>query len=156
MYGYLRTNQYNAVTSCDPFSIEISGQKYFIVVDRGNKNYTYQSLLGCNGARKTTITQPLEALESDGDGEKLTQEEIRRAGIRFVKLKPSGKLAVYDKKSDYNTDNIGYIDLRRVRFSLSGNAHGSYDVYIKRSSGSHRKIIGHVNAYSLYSAKKMF
>jgi hypothetical protein len=156
MYGYIRTNPYSAVTSCDPFSIEINGKKYFLITDRGNKNFTYQSLLGCDGSMKRTITQPLEFLDSDGNGERLSTEELRRAGIRFVRLKPNGKLAVYDKKTDYNLDNIGYIDLRRVRFSTTGNAHGNYDVYVKRSSGSLRKVIGHVHSISLHSVKRMF
>ena len=156
MYGYIKTNPYSAATSCDPFRVEISGQKYFLVIDRGNKNFTYKSLLGCDGSRKRSITQPLEYLDSDGNGERLSIEELRHAGVRFVKLKSDGKLAVYDKKTDYNLDNIGYIDLRRVRFSITGNAHGNYDVYIKRSSGSLRKVIGHVYSISLHSAKRMF
>ena len=154
MYGYIQTPSYGAYSSCDPFILNISGYKYYMLID-SRRPYTYKSLLGCN-ERKRSLLGPLESLESDGDGEKLTPAELRRAHVRFVKLKTNGRLAVNDSSLDFDINKIGYIDLRRVRFSISNAPHGNFDVYLKRESGSLRKVVASVNTHSIRTAQRMF
>lgn len=154
MYGYIPTPSYGAYTNCDPFILTVSGYKYYMLIDRGQP-YTYKSLLGCNG-HKRSLLGPLEALESDGDGEKLTPAELRRAHVRFVKLKTNGRLAVNEKNLDFDINKIGYVDLRRVRFSISTAPHGNFDVYLKRESGSLRKVVASVYSHSVRTAQRMF
>ena len=155
MYGYIPTPSYGAYTNCDPFVLTVSGYKYYMLIDRGQP-YTYKSLLGCNCSKKRSLLGPLEALESDGDGEKLTPAELRRAHVRFVKLKTNGRLAVNEKNLDFDINKIGYVDLRRVRFSISTAPHGNFDVYIKRESGSLRKVVASVNSHSVRTAQRLF
>ena len=156
MYGYIPTNTYGAYTSCDPFILTVGGEKYYMVVDKRGEAYTYKSLLGCNYPNKHSLHAPLEALNKDCDSEKLTPRELRLARIRFVKLKANGRLALYERDLDYDIDNIGYIDLRRVRFSTTATPYGNFDVYIKRDSGSLKKVVAKVTAHSIYKAEKMF
>ena len=156
MYGPIQTNPYGVSSSCDPFIFTISGDKYYMLIDNG-QGYSYKSLLGCNySGKKRSLHAPLEALNSDYDREKLTPRELKLARIRFVKLKTNGRLAVYERNLDYDIDNIGYIDLRRVRFSTTGTPYGNFDIYVKRDSGSLRKVVAKVTSHSLYKAKSMF
>lgn len=155
MYGYIPTSsRYGAYTDCDPYIFTIGGVKYFMVRDKGG-NYDRNSLLGC-GESKRTLFNPLERLNSDSDRQRLTPDELRRARIRFVRLKSNGKLAVHNRSMDYSLDKIAYIDLRRVRFSLSGTPMGNFDIYIKRSSGSTQKVVARVAAKSHYYVDKLF
>lgn len=154
MYGYIPTSQYGAYTDCDPYIFTIGGVKYFMVRDSGG-SYNRKSLLGCS-EQKRTLFNPLERLNSDSDRQRLTPEELRRAKIRFVRLKSNGKLAVHNKNMDYSLNKIAYIDLRRVRFSLSGTPMGCFDIYIKRSSGSTQKVVARVGAKSHYYVDKLF
>lgn len=154
MYGYIPTSAYGAYSDCDPYIFTIGGEKYYMLRDNG-KGYNRKSLLGCS-EKKRTLFHPLEALNSDGDREKLTPSELRRANIRFVKLKTNGKLDVHNKKSDFDIDKIAYIDLRRVRFSLGGTPMGCFDIYVKRESGSTKKVVARVTAKSHYTVDKMF
>lgn len=154
MYGYMPTSSsYGAYTDCDPYIFEIGGEKYYLV--RNGGSYSRKSLLGCSESKRS-LFNPLEALNSDGDRERLIPEELRRANIRFVRVKANGKLDVYNENSDFDLDDLAYIDLRRVRFSLSGTPMGNFDIYVKRESGSIRKVVARVRAMSHYSVDKLF
>ena len=154
MYGYIPTSAYGAYSDCDPYIFTIGGIKYYMLRDNV-KSYSRKSLLGCS-EKKRTLFHPLEALNSVGDRERLTSAELRRANIRFVKLKTNGKLDVHNKNSDFDLDKIAYVDLRRVRFSLAGTPMGCFDIYVKRDSGSTRKVVARVTAKSHYTVDKMF
>ena len=155
MYGYIPTPVYGAYTSCDPYFFISGGTKYYFV--KGNNTpYTYKSLLGCYEDEKHSLFDPLRALNSDNDTEKLTPEELEATGIRFVKLKLNGYLALNDYSQDFNMKKVAYIDLRRTRFSTTVNPYGNFDIYVKRDSGSLKKIIGKVSAHTLYTVRRMF
>lgn len=155
MYGYTPTSSpYGAYTDCDPYIFTIGGEKYYMIRDNGG-SYNRKSLLGCSEPKRS-LFNPLERLNSDSDRQRLTPEELRRAKIRFVRVKSNGKLALHNRRMDYNLNNIAYIDLRRVRFSLSGTPMGSFDIYVKRESGSTRKVVAKVAAKSHYYVDRLF
>ena len=128
----------------DPYAIKINGQKYYMVRDKEDNQYSVKDILGYDDT-KTELFDDMKCLNSDDDNTKITQEELKKAGIRFVALK-NNKLQLYDKSQDYNIDNIQYIDLTTLRGTINNGKIGSFgyfDMYINDSKKA-KKIIGFV------------
>ncbi len=154
-HGMTPTNNFVAHSSCDPYMVKIDGTKYYLMFETGG-GYTYKNLLGCTGTRKYDMFTPLRDLEKDNDTDKLTAAELKNSGIRLVARNFDGTLAVNDKTKDYNLDNVSYIDMTRLRITPSAVGYGSFDLYIKKESGSLKKIIGKVQMMPIRRAEKMY
>ncbi len=156
-YGNIPTNIYVAHTSCDPFMVKIDGTKYYMLFEIGNSNYSYNNLLGCTGASKYDMFTPLRNLERDGDVSRLTGEELKSAGIRFVAQNFDNTLAYNDKTKDFDLNKISYIDMTRLRITPAAVAYGNFDVYVKKDgSNSLKKIIGKVSMMGQPYIRRMF
>jgi len=155
MYGTIPTGQYMAYSSCDPFMVKIDGTKYYMVFD-SDTGYNYQYLLGCTGTSKFDMFTPLRDLEQDGYVEKLTGEELKNAGLRFVALNFDDTLAVDNQAKDYDLSKVSYIDMTRLRFTPAAVGYGNFDLYVKKDSGNLKKIIGKVQMLPTRWAQRMF
>lgn len=143
---YQNNSMHFAFTSCDPFYVKIDGETYFLVFN-SDKGYEQRNLVGC-GVQKYAIFEPLHKLNADADNSKLTADELKAAGIRFVKLGSGWHLELNDKKQDFSLDKISYINIATTRVSPSVRPYGSFDLYIKKENGSLKKVIGKVSTFS--------
>lgn len=141
----------------NPFWINIKGTKYYLFKDRSDGNYTYKDILGYDLTKKR-LFEPLFDLESDGDASKLTSAELAKAGIRFVAVKTSGKLALNDKSKDFPLESIAYIDMNKLTVSSRSalRPYGSFALYVKKDSGNLQKYIGHVDYQRPQDLERMF
>lgn len=115
--------------SCNTYSFTYRMYTYYMVKDDGTK-YSRKSLLGCEDYSISNLFDPLVLTNDDKVMEKLTADELKKANIRFVKLKsPMGQLDIYNKKNDFNLDNIAYIDLSQMTY-YSDN-YGKVKMYLK-------------------------
>ena len=154
IYTNLSTPAFGAYTSCDPFIMKVDGVKYYMMLKSGS-GYSYKNLLGCSG-KKSSLFEPLYNLESDGDTTKLTADELERGGVRFVKVKNNGYLDVNNKNSDFDLKRISYIDMTRLRISTGPRPYGNFDVYVKKDSGSLKKVISRTTMHTLHYVKSLF
>lgn len=146
---------YGAYTDCDVFSMSFERAKYYLIKDNGTK-YNRYSLLGCDGSQKESIFTPLLAINTDSNQNQISPEELRNANIRFVRVKMTGKLDVYNKNNDFDINRISYIDIKRRRYSTSLYPSASFDIYTRTSRGNLRSIMGKINAVSHYRADRLF
>lgn len=144
-YGNIPTNTFIAYSNCDPYMVKIDGTKYYMLFENGNSNYSYNNLLGCTGVSKSDMFTPLRNLERDGDVSRVTGDELKSAGIRFVAQNFDNTLAFNDKTKDFDLSKISYIDMTRLRITPAAVAYGNFDLYLKKDgSKSLKKIIGKV------------
>lgn len=146
---------YGVYSKCDPISISYRYEKYYMIKDDGGP-YNRKSLLGCDDWSRSTLFDPLINLNSDNIWERLTPDEIRKANVRFVRVKTNGKLDIANKEHDFDLDKVMYIDLYKFRIQTNSIANGEVDMYIKTSHGNANRIIIHILAKRLFDADKMF
>ena len=140
---------------CYTYSISRNNNEYYIIKD-DKQPYSRTSLLGCDDWSASNIFDPLVQLNSDNNWSRLTSEELRNANIRFVKYS-FGKLELNNKNNDFNLDDIGYIDLSRMR--AASNNYGELDLYLKPkkdNSYSTKQIFIHAKTITHKKADKMF
>ena len=130
----------------DPYVVEINGHKYVLVKDRADKNWSEKDLLGIDDPKENRFAS-LIALNSDLNHGKLTPEELRKAGIRFVRLDSKGALLVNERNKDFNLDKIDYIDI--INLKRTANAEvtgifGHFTVYLKTNNPKKRAVVGYV------------
>ena len=132
-----------AMTSCDPYYVIVDRNKYYAVKANYDGSYTYKSLLGCDGLKKSTLFDSL-ALINGGlyDYTALTSQKLRNAGVRFVKLEGK-QLAINDPSKDLSYRLIDYIDmykLRSIHAGMSSNTltmHLTNNVNVQLYSSAH-------------------
>lgn len=138
-----------AIGSGDPYIIQIDGTSYIMIKDNPSKQWSQDDIVGIDDTRETIFTG-LKSLESDGDSSKLTQEELKRANIRFVKIDDNGAILVNDKKQDFSLDNISYIDMKNLRklanSSVTG-VFGHFNLYLKTSDNSKKMVVGYATIH---------
>ncbi len=128
----------------DPYVVKIDNVSYVLVKDRADKNWSQQDLLGIDDPKANRF-ESLIALNSDGDYSKVTSDELRKAGIRFVRVDSKGALLVNDRTKDFSLNKIDYIDiinLKRTANSESTGIFGHFNVYLKNSKN--RMVVGNV------------
>lgn len=153
--GFIPLSAYGAYTDCDPYIFYVERQKYYMVKD-DIQPYNRNSLLGCGDMSKDSLYRPLLNLNKDNDNTKLTPEELKAANIRFVKQKIDGKLDLYNKNSDFDLDRIAYIDIKNIRIATTFAPSGSFDIYLKTSTKSLKKVIAKVEARTHFYVDRMF
>ena len=134
------------ITAGDPYVVKINNIKYYMIKNSKDGVYTIDNIVGLND-NKTSLFDAMRKLNSDNDKTKLTAEELKNAGIRFVAVSSNGKLLLNSKEKDFNIDNISYIDLANLRETINNGKIGSFgyfDMYIKTQTGE-KKIIGYVS-----------
>ncbi len=130
----------------DPYVVQIDGQNYVLVKDRCDLNWSEKDLLGIDDPKENRF-QSLLSLNSDGDYSKLSPDELKKAGIRFVRMDKNGTLLVNDRKKDYDLNKIDYIDiinLKRTANSDTTGIFGHFTVYLKTTSAKKKAVVGYV------------
>ena len=127
--GNIPTPVFTSYTSCDVFTMDVEGEKYFMV--KGSAPYTYNNLVGCDGEYKTSMFSPLWEFDTNKDF-KLSAQELKDANVRFVLYKNRQKLLVSSTSADFDTDKISGIDLNNTRVGITTLGYGNVDVYIKQ------------------------
>lgn len=141
-----RASQDNAISMGiynDPYMIKISNNKYYLVKDFLNNQYTLNNIIGYTDKRGSLFTA-MRKLDLNKDN-KITSSELKKQNIRFVRLDFTNKLILYDKTKDFNLNNIEFIDLSTLRESVNNGNIGSFgyfDVYVKLNDGIIKKITG--------------
>lgn len=141
-----RASQDNAISMGiynDPYMIKISNNKYYLVKDSLNNQYTLNNIIGYTDKRGSLFTA-MRKLDLNKDN-KITSSELKKQNIRFVRLDFTNKLILYDKTKDFNLNNIEFIDLSTLRESVNNGNIGSFgyfDVYVKLNDGIIKKITG--------------
>ena len=124
--------------SFDPYMIEIDGTRYMLFKDNNDGKFDKDDILGYKDT-KENIFASLKPLDTNYD-KKLTGDELSKAGIRLVKISPSGKLMYSDKNSDFNNSDIKFIYIKELRKSYTNNGStgnfGLFDVVIKKQDKS--------------------
>ena len=135
-----------AAMALDPYVIELDGNKYVLVVDRKDKNWSAQDLLGINDPKQNRF-QSLIGLNTDKDHSKITVAELKKANIRFVRIDKKGALLVNDRTKDYDLNKIDYIDiinLKRTANAETTGIFGHFTVYLKTANPKKRTAVGYV------------
>lgn len=141
-----RASQNNAISMGiynDPYMIKISNNKYYLVKDSLNNQYTLNNIIGYTDKRGSLFTA-MRKLDLNKDN-KITSSELKKQNIRFVRLDFTNKLILYDKTKDFNLNSIEFIDLSTLRESVNNGNIGSFgyfDVYVKLNDGIIKKITG--------------
>jgi len=151
----INNRDYGIYSKCDPISISYRYETYYMIKDEGGP-YNRKSLLGCDDSPRSTLFDPLIKLNSDNIWERLTPDEIRKANVRFVRVKTNGKLDIANKEHDFDLDKVMYIDLHILKVQTNRVANGEVDMYIRTSHGHTNTIVVHILAKRLLDADKMF
>ena len=146
------------VFAVDPYVVPIDGINYVMVKDKQTSDWGEQDLLGYEDPKEDLFLS-LRNLESDGNNSKITPQELKKAGIRFVKLAEDGTLLVKDRTQDLNLNKIKYIDiknLRRTANSQNTGIFGHFYVYLNTDDGSRKMAVGYVTFDTHSNLKIMF
>jgi len=130
----------------DPYIVEIDGNKYVLVKDRKDNNWSEKDLLGIDDPKENRFMS-LIGLNSDGDHSKISPEELKRAGIRFVRMDKKGALLVKERNKDYDLNKVDYIDIINLKRTANAEAtgiFGHFTVYLKTTGSAKRAVVGYV------------
>ena len=117
-----------------------------MVKDKNTQDWSEQDLLGINDP-KDNVFLSLKSLESDGNPDKLTGEEIKQAGVRLVLLNNDGTLLVNNRQKDYNLNKIDYIDMKNIKKTANSDQtgiFGHFNVYLKTKSQKPKMVVGYI------------
>lgn len=133
-----------ALSSFDPYMIEIDGIKYMLVRDNQDGILDKDDILGYKDS-VSNVFASLKPLDTNYDN-KLTGAELTAGRIRLVQLSKNGKLMFSDKKSDFKNENIVFIYISGLRKAYTNNGavgkFGYFDTLIKNQDGSTKLVTG--------------
>lgn len=123
-------NSNNALrTFLDPYIVTINNKNYILVKDSKDNNWTPENILGYNDSRDDLFGS-LKQLESDGNGARISERELRDADIRFVLLNSDGTLNLNDRTTDFDLKKVQYIDMQNLRTALGNkNQDGTFGYF---------------------------
>ena len=130
----------------DPYIINIDGVNYVLVKDHAGNDWSEKDLLGIDDPKENRF-QSLIALNSDGDHSKISADELKKAGIRFVRMDKKGVLLAKERNKDYDLNKIDYIDiinLKRTANAEQTGIFGHFTVYLKTNNAKKRAVVGYV------------
>ncbi len=130
----------------DPYVISAGGKNYILITDRKDDNWSVENILGYDDNRDD-LFGALKKLESDGDNDKITKDELKKAGIRFALLNSDGSVALDDRELDYDLEKVLYIDMKNLRTALGNkNQDGTFGYFyvIVKDGGKKRALNGRV------------
>ena len=130
----------------DPYVVTINNNTYVMVKDRKDNNWSADDILGINDPKENRFAS-LVALNSDLNHARLTPEELKKAGVRFVRMGTDGSLLVKERNKDFNLNKIDYIDiinLKRTANSANTGIFGHFTVFLKTNTAKKRAVVGYV------------
>ena len=133
-------------TFLDPYIVNINGKNYVLVKDSPDNNWTVENILGYNDSRDDLFAS-LKNLETDNDSTKISTEELKKAGIRFVLLNSDQSLALEDRTKDFDLSKVQYIDMKNLRTALGNkNDDGTFGYFyvVIKDNGKKRAYPGRV------------
>jgi len=135
-----------ALSYLDPYIVSINGKNYILIKDSKDNNLTVENILGHDDSRED-LFGALKKLESDGDATKITADELKKAGIRLALLNSDGSAELVNRNSDYDLNNVFYIDMKNLRTALGNkNQDGTFGYFyvIINENGKKRAVPGRV------------
>lgn len=135
-----------ALSYLDPYVVSIGGKNYILVKDSKDNNWSVENILGHDDSREN-LFGALKTLESDGDADKITVEELKKAGVRFALLNSDGSAELDNRNLDYDLNNVFYIDMKNLRTALGNkNQDGTFGYFyvIINDNGKKRAVPGRV------------
>ncbi len=96
----------------DPYIVTLDGKEYVMIKD-DNGIFEQKDILGIDDNIKN-IFRALKSLESDGDENYITGEELQKAGIRLVRKK-NRIIYFSDKSQDFDITLVKHIPVRSFR-----------------------------------------
>lgn len=142
----------------DPYVIPVDGVNYVMVKDKKTNDWSEKDLLGIDDP-KDNMFLSLRSLESDGNYAKLTPSELKKAGVRLVKLNADGTLLVNDRKQDFDLNKIDYIDMLKLKQTANSEntgVFGHFNVYLKTKGTSKKMTVGYVTFDTHSNLKILF
>ena len=136
----IRTSNDAVRAFLDPYIININGKNYVLVKDAKDNNWTVDNILGSEDSRDDLFGS-LKKLESDGNADKITVDELKKANIRFVLLNTDESLALNDRDTDFDISKVQYIDMKNLRTALGNkNQDGTFGYfYVIIKDGVHKR-----------------
>ena len=139
------------MTSCDPYYVIVDRNKYYAVKANSDGSYTYKSLLGCDGLKKSTLFDSLAVINGGiYDYTALTSAKLRNAGVRFVKLEGK-QLAINDPSKDLSYRLIDYIDMYKLKSIHAGLASNTLTMHLTNNVN----VQLYSSAHTISKAKEM-
>lgn len=133
-------------TFLDPYIVNINGKNYVLVKDAQDNNWTVENILGYNDSKEDLFAS-LKKLETDNDSTKISAQELKNAGIRFVLLNPDQSLVLDDRTKDFDLEKVQYIDMKNLRTALGNkNDDGTFGYFyvVIKENGKKRAYPGRV------------
>lgn len=125
----IRTSNDAVRAFLDPYIININGINYVLVKDSKDNNWTVENILGSEDSREDLFGS-LKKLESDGNSDKISVEELKKANIRFVLLNKDESLALNEREKDFDISKVQYIDMKNLRTALGNkNQDGTFGYF---------------------------
>lgn len=136
----IRTSNDAVRAFLDPYIININGKNYVLVKDAKDNNWTVENILGSDDSREDLFGS-LKKLEKDGNADKISVEELKKANIRFVLLNPDESLELNDRSKDFDLSKVQYIDMKNLRTALGNkNQDGTFGYfYVIIKDGVHKR-----------------
>lgn len=124
----------------DPYVININNKNYVLIKDNKDNNWSVENILGYNDS-KTDLFASLKSLEKDGDKNKISQQELKDANIRFALLKDDGTIELNERNFDYDLNKVLYIDMKNLRTALGNkNQDGTFGYFYVVVNENNKKI----------------
>lgn len=130
----------------DPYIVNYKNNNYVLVVDNKDNNWSVQNILGYNDS-KNDMFASLKKLETDGNADKISNNELKNANIRFVLLNSNQSLELDNRNLDLDINKIQYIDMKNLRTALGNkNQDGTFGYFyvIIKDNGIKRAYPGRV------------
>ena len=154
----IRNSVNTALYGYDPYMVEINGVRYMMIKDNNDGVFNKNDILGITDTT-STVFPSLSPLDLNRHN-RLTGQELTKAGIRLVKISSSGKLLYKDKSQDFKNSNIVFIYMTELRKAYDNNGRtgdfGYYDVVIKDAKGKTQLVTGVVTFETEQELNKYF
>lgn len=141
-----------------PYYIKVDGITYIMIIDKNTNEWSKDDILGIEDNVNSLFTG-IKNLESDGKYGKITVAELKKANVRFAKIKDGNTVLVRDKSQDFDLNKIDYIDVRsckKIANCEDTGMIGHFNVYLKTGNNSKKIIVGYSSLESLHKLNMLF
>ncbi len=141
------------VCALDPYIVTIDGKEYILIIDKNNI-FEKEDILGIYDTPRTLFQAMLD-LESDGDPSYISGEELKKAGVRFVRKK-NNKVYFNDTTQDFDIERVKGIPLNSMVQILPNyytyGTFGTFDIYTTLKNG-HKIIVQNIGKVDFVKEK---
>lgn len=145
-------------TAYVPYYLEVDGETYIMIIDKNSKSWSKDDIFGIEDNINSLFTA-IKNLESDNDYGKISANELKKAHIRFAKVKNGDTVLANDKSQDFDLNKIDYIDtrsLKKIANCENDGIIGHFKVYLKTNDNSKKIVVGYSSLDSLEKLNLLF